>query len=264
MTIQRHLDELYQNRVSWQKKPVLRKVYRRFYTQIASVLADFGDAPNVELGSGIGKISEVIPNCIKTDIAPNPWIDQVENAYQLSFRDQSISNIILLDVFHHLKYVTTAMEEFHRVLIPGGRVVILEPCVSALGLIVYGLAHKEPLGLTRKIHWAANSRSEAIRQEYYAAQGNAFRVFFRGAYLSKLAGWQMIHCERMTDLSYLSTGGYSGPELSSLKSIKMWDMLGRLLCPFPMLFATRLLIGIEKTMPGYQSKTTTPGINRAE
>ena len=68
----------------------------------------------VELGSGIGNIKEVIPKCLCTDLFPNPWLDYVENAYALSFGSASVSNLILFDVFHHLKYPGTALQEFHR------------------------------------------------------------------------------------------------------------------------------------------------------
>ena len=51
----------------------------------------------MELGSGIGNIKSVIDSAICTDIFDNPWIDQVENAYRLSFLDNEVSNIILFD-----------------------------------------------------------------------------------------------------------------------------------------------------------------------
>jgi hypothetical protein len=46
----------------------------------------------------------VIPECVTTDIFPNPWLDRVENAYALNFADASVGNLILFDVFHHLEF----------------------------------------------------------------------------------------------------------------------------------------------------------------
>src|ERR1700737_886844 len=125
-SVQRHLDEMLRNRESWDRRPVLRKIYETFYREIALHLADPRQGRIVELGSGIGVAKEFIPNCITTDIFPNPWLDQQENAYALTFTDSSVSNLILLDVFHHLIYPGTALKEFHRVLRVKGRVIMLE------------------------------------------------------------------------------------------------------------------------------------------
>ena len=83
-----------------------------------------------------------------TDLFPNPWIDRVESAYNLSFSDNSISHLILFDVWHHLEYPVNALKEAHRVLTSGGTLIIMEPAMSVLGRIVYGKFHHEPLGLS--------------------------------------------------------------------------------------------------------------------
>ena len=246
MNEQRHQEELYRNHKAWLHKPILTKIYRGFYAAIADIMADSADAPVVEIGSGIGKITEVIPNCIRTDLLNSPWIDQVENAYQLSFDNQSVSNLVLFDVFHHLKFPGTALDEFHRVLIPGGRVIILEPCVSLLGMLIYGCLHKEPLGLLKKINWQAPSQMEAIKQGYYAAQGNAFRIFCRDGFKNRLKAWKLFHNKRIVALPYIASGGYSGPQFCNEKSFAQWDVVDRLLQSFPLVFACRLLIGLEK------------------
>lgn len=81
-----------------------------------------------------------MPDALATDLFPSPWIDQTENAYALSFADGSVSNLILVDVWHHLQYPGTALAEFHRVLGPGGHLIIFDPATGVLGRIVYGRA----------------------------------------------------------------------------------------------------------------------------
>ena len=66
----------------------------------------------------------------------------------LTFADESVANLILFDVWHHLEYPGTALAEFQRVLAKGGRLVIFDPAMGLLGRAVYGLCHHEPLALT--------------------------------------------------------------------------------------------------------------------
>src|SRR5215208_6840922 len=150
MGIHLHQEFISKNSQYWHQKPLLQKLYRDFYNLIAQNLSNLPDAKIVELGSGLGNIREVIPQCLRTDLFPNPWIDQIENAYHLSFGDETISDLILTDVFHHLKYPGTALQEFARVLRKGGRVIMLEPCMSALGLFIYGVPHDEPVAIMKK------------------------------------------------------------------------------------------------------------------
>jgi len=54
-------------------------------------MIDHASCSVVELGSGMPDIREVIPNCIRTDLFLKPGIDRVENAYDLSFTNESVS-----------------------------------------------------------------------------------------------------------------------------------------------------------------------------
>jgi hypothetical protein len=104
----------------------------------------------------------------------------------------SVSDLILTDVFHHLKYPGTALKEFSRVLRKGGRVILLEPCISALGLLVYGVLHEEPIAINKEIEWKAPKGWSPEEIDYHAAQGNASRVFVGHRFRMQLAGWQKI------------------------------------------------------------------------
>ncbi len=179
------------NQERWNKKPLLRAIYREFHTAIAAHLSGLENPLVVDLGSGIGNIKDVIPDCLRTDLFPNPWIDQVENAYALSFADGTVSDLVLFDVFHHLRYPGTALREFERVLRPGGRVLIFDPFISLLGLIVYGLLHQEPIGWRDYIDWFAPKGWSAQNSDYYAAQGNTTRIFFGRLDPALLKSWKV-------------------------------------------------------------------------
>lgn len=246
MGIDLHQDLIEKNYEHWNQKPLLRTLYGDFYRLIAKKLSNLPDSKIVELGSGLGNIHEFVPNCLRTDLFPNPWIDQIENAYRLSFADESISNLILTDVFHHLKYPGTALREFSRVLRKGGRVILLEPCISALGLLVYGVLHDEPIAVTKKIEWNAPEGWSSEHIDYYAAQGNASRIFLGKRFHHRLGDWKKIETQRLSAIAYAASGGFSKPQLYPTSALPLIRKLEKVLDLFPILFATRLLVTLEK------------------
>ena len=246
MNINIHQDQIQQNQEYWNRKPLLRTLYGDFYRLISKQLSNLPKGKIVELGSGLGNIHDVIPTCIRTDLFPNPWIDQIENAYKLSFADESVSDLILTDVFHHLKYPGTALQEFYRVLIPEGHVIMLEPCISALGLIVYGALHEEPIGMKKEITWFAPTDWSPEKIDYYAAQSNATRIFIRRNFQSLLKNWKTIKTIRLSAISYAASGGYSKRQLYPTSMLPLIQSTEKVLDMFPSLFATRLLVIMEK------------------
>ena len=244
--LERHDDEMLENRARWEAKPLLRRIYRDFHQRIAAHLATGVSGETVELGSGMGSITEVIPHCVRTDLVKHPWIDRVENAYRLSSADRSVANLILFDVFHHLRYPGTALAEAARVLAPGGRVLLFEPCISALGLLVYGAFHHEPVALRDPIEWTAPAGWHPGLDSYYAAQGNATRIFFTSRHAEHLRAWRVVHRARLPALTYAASGGFRGRTLYPAAAYPALHALESLLTPLPWLFATRCLIVLEK------------------
>jgi SAM-dependent methyltransferase len=240
--IDQHNVEIEQNLRSWRRKPVLQRAYRDFHERIAAHLDRSLTGPIVELGSGIGNIRDVIPGCLRTDLFPNPWIDQVENAYTLSFSDGECSHLILFDVFHHLRHPRTALQECRRVLQPRGRLILFEPYVSLAGRLVYGPLHHEPTGFGDPIVADAPAGFSPARDPYYAAQGNATRVFWRGEHPEILDGFEVVARERIGAWPYALTGGYSKPQLYPASMYGVMQTLDRACGLAPALFSLRALI----------------------
>jgi Methyltransferase domain len=241
-----HLVEMRRNKEAWERKPLLRVLYGQFYGRIRENLAS-APGSTVELGSGIGAAKTFIPECITTDIFPNPWIDRLENAYSLNFGIGTVSNLILLDVFHHLQYPGTALAEFWRVLADGGRLVLLEPGMGVLGLLIYGLFHHEPLGFRRSISWFAPGGFDPETAGYYAAQGNATRVFLQGEFRDKLASWRIVRVQQLPDIAYVASGGFSKPQLYPDATLPLIRKVENVFGRWPRLSTTRLLVVLEKT-----------------
>ena len=244
-----HDVEIQGNRQAWDRKPLLRAVYRGFHERIASRVDRSVPGLVVELGSGMGAIKEVIPDCVTTDLFPNPWLDRQENAYRLGFADASVSNLILFDVWHHLRYPGTALAEFRRVLAPGGRVIIYDPAISLTGRVVYGLFHHEPIGMGLPLTWDAPAGFKPGDADYFAAQGAATRVFWRRQEPGRLVGWDVSEVTPLPSFEYFATGGFSGPQLGGAAALRVWRWLDNQLSRWPRLFAARLLVVIKKVTP---------------
>ena len=240
-----HNIEIAENRDHWNRKPLLQCVYRQFYADIAMRVDRSRPGLLVELGSGMGNIKEHLPDCITTDVFPNPWLDRVENAYALTFADQTVSNLVLFDVWHHLQYPGEALREFSRVLVPGGRIVLFEPAMGLLGKFVFGRFHHEPLGLEDPIQWRAPEGFNPAAPCYYAAQGNASRTFGAGGDASELAEWRITEVAYYSGLAYLGTGGFRGPQLYPQMLLPAFNAIDSMLSHFRGL-ASRMLVVLDK------------------
>jgi SAM-dependent methyltransferase len=246
LPVEQHNVEIQRNRATWTNKPHLQENYRRFYQQIATRIDASRPGIIVELGSGMGNIKEVLPHCITTDLFPNPWLDRQENAYRLSFANNSVSHLILFDVWHHLRYPGTALREFHRVLAPGGRLILFDPAASWTGRIVYGLFHHEPVGLKDKISWDAPPEFSPENVDYYAAQGSATRLFWWGEMRDRLDGWQINEVTPLSSFAYFASGGFSKLHFGGRFIQGLMHGLDRATAFFPRVFAGRLLVVLEK------------------
>jgi len=247
LPLEQHNIEIMRNREAWHSKPALREAYARFYRLLADRIQRPLTAPVLEIGSGIGAVKEFIPDCITSDLFPNTWLDRRENCYRLNFNGNSLSHLVLVDVWHHLRYPGTALAEFHRVLQVGGRVIMLEPACSLLGHIIYRFFHHEPVAISAPITWDAPPDFSADQADYYAAQGSATRLFWHGEYRRHLQGWTVREITPLVSFHYLISGGFSGPNLSNRFSQAISRGLDCVTRPFPRLFVARLLIVLEKT-----------------
>ena len=77
---------------------MLKLIYKDYYRKISEHIHSDQNYKILEIGSGPGNVKEIINNCITIDQFINTNIDQIESIYNLSFNDNSISNIIMLDV----------------------------------------------------------------------------------------------------------------------------------------------------------------------
>ena len=244
--LDQHNVEIHENRASWDAKPLLREVYAGFYRMIRDRLPPDRKGAVIEIGSGMGNIKQWIPECVTTDLFPNPWLDRVESVYRLSCADGSASAFVLFDVFHHLRHPGAALAEMRRALEKGGRVILIEPDMGAFGRLIFGKFHHEPIALDEEIEWDAPAGWNPEEHGYYAAQGNASRIFADGELREKLAGWRVLEVKRMPAFSYIGSGGFRGPQIYPRFLLPLVRAVENVFALMPRLFSTRLLVVLER------------------
>lgn len=129
----------------WDRKPVLREIYGDIYRRI---LAQTVPGPIIEIGGGSGNFKTCAPETVSTDIVSAPWLDLVCDAQRLPFGDASFSNIVMVDVLHHVENPVLFLAEAQRVLRSGGRLLFCEPAITPLSSIFYRLFHDEPVDMS--------------------------------------------------------------------------------------------------------------------
>ncbi len=242
VTLAQHQIEIRRNREIWRRKPLLREIYAGFYRQGLSWIDRALAGPVVEIGSGIGHLKEHWPSAISTDLGLNPWLDLVCDGYELPFCDKTVSHLVLFDVFHHLRAPGAFLKEARRVLVSRGRVILIEPYLSWSSFPVYALLHPEPLGWGRPI----DPTEQCPRpREYYAAQGNATRLFFRREAPGWPTGWTRLHAGAFASFSYLLSGGFSRPAMYPRGALPALQWMDANLSRWPGWFGARCLVVLQ-------------------
>jgi SAM-dependent methyltransferase len=229
-----HQAEIQKNLAAWQQKPILQEIYAGFYQSITALIDPAIRGHVVEIGSGIGNLKQHVPRAVATDLFANPWLDLVCDAYHMPFQDGSVSHLILFDVFHHLRYPMAFFKEARRVL--KGRLILFEPFISWSSFPMYGLLHHEPVGWHKPIEVS----DTAVDSSYYAAQGNATRMFFRDG----VRGWKIVHAEAFSAFHYLLSGGFSKPALFPGPLLGPLKKMDALLSRWPRALGARCLVAL--------------------
>lgn len=149
----------------WERKPVLRVIYDDFYERLA---AECLPGLTIEIGGGICNLKQRLGDVVTTDIQFAPWLDCVADAQRLPFAAACAANVVMVDVLHHLEFPAAFFHEVERVLVPGGRAIMVEPAITWGSTLFYRLFHHEPVRTSATV--LAQGRPNAGRDPYEANQ----------------------------------------------------------------------------------------------
>lgn len=155
---------------AWQKKKSLQKAYLRVFESIKGALAP---GTVLEVGSGIGKLKNFLGDrCTATDIHFHETINVICDGLQLPFCDNSYSNVVAVNVFHHIKSPFSFLQELNRVVKYRGKIILVEPYMTHFNRILFKYFHHEPYvsKLDRSV--------DLYENRYYQKGNNAFGHWF--------------------------------------------------------------------------------------
>ncbi len=239
------MDKLTKHRHIWKNKKILRIIYTEWYRKI---LEDINkDGITVELGSGSGNFKEFKPEIISSDIEYSEWLDICFNAHNMPFKSNSISNIIMIDVLHHLSNPVGFLKDASLSLKKEGKIAIIEPYPSLFSLIIYRLFHPEPFLMN--IDYFSKIEEGDKKDPWEANQAISYLLFFkhRKKLLTLLEkDFTLIKCERMSSILYPASGGFEHKSMIPDCLIPLFHFFESLLSPFLLLFAFRCYIVLKK------------------
>ncbi len=201
------------------RKAGLRQFYEDVYGQYAECLSRCPTGGVVvELGSGAGFARECIPGLISSDVIVYRQVSCVFDARRMPFASDSLSAILMFNVFHHIADVAAFLSEASDLLKPGGRLLIVDQHPGWISAPILRYAHHEHYD-----PWA--------RQWQFAADGPlsgangalAWIVFQRNRELfqNQFPQLRLRHYKPHSPLSYWLAGG-----------LKSWSLLPGPFYPF--------------------------------
>ena len=225
------------------EKEFLRRIYEKWYSELARVLPENPSGRVLELGSGAGFMKDHVPGLMTSEILHLSHVDVVMDAHHLPFADDVLKAILMVDVFHHLAHVRDFLSEAARCIRPGGVMAMVEPWHTPWSGFVYRYLHHEPFEPNAQ-NWhfpeggplsAANS---ALPWMVFARDRSVFEKAF--------PLWRVHSVRLHTPFSYLLSGGVAMRSLVPEQSFDFFRRIETTLTPWMKYCAMFATIVIKK------------------
>jgi SAM-dependent methyltransferase len=242
-------EQLLRHRRIWEQKPILRRVYTvEFFERLLAHRK--ADGISIEVGGGPGLFKQFARGVFSTDLISVPWLDAIADAQRLPFRSESVSNILGLDMLHHLAAPLDFLRETARVLVPAGRLILVEPWITPFSWFLFRFFHQERCDLS-ETPWTVSDGSPT--REKLAFDGNQaipyllFGPRHRSRTLQTLREFKIRALEPFCLFAYLFSGGFSHASLLPESLYSLVSKFERASEPlWRRLAALRVLLVLEK------------------
>lgn len=237
------------HRLVWRQKAVLRSIYsEEFFARL--LVSRKADGVCIEVGGGPGFFKELLPGVVCTDLIRSPWLDAVVDAQRLPFRSSCVSNIFGLDMLHHIASPMRFLNEAQRVLISGGRIILIEPWITPFSYFIYRYLHQEDCDLSAR-PWDANEGELKLGKKAFEGNQAIPYLLFGPRSLSRtlgaLKGLRLVAIEPFCLFAYLLSCGFKPMNLLPVSFYPAVSKLERRTLPlWRRLAALRVLLVLEK------------------
>ena len=207
----------------------------------------------LELGSGIAASKDFI-KCINfscSDFLNSVWLD-IKNvdALDTGFPANRFDFIIVSNTIHHLAFPKKFFQEAHRILKPGGKLIIQDIYTSFLMRILLRVTKHEGYNETINVYSEQIPCNELY--DPWSANCSIPKLLFksRDKFEVELPNWEIIHRKNVEFLSFGNSGGVIaktnyiklGPKL-----LAMQDSIDKFLCwALPEVFSLQMQIVLRK------------------
>jgi len=200
-------EALTQNRIGFEKINVaLGVLYKEWYELISQQLSN-SEGMNLELGCGASFIDEIIKNIKKSDIFLNSNTDLKIDAMEVGLRfENKISNLILVNVFHHISNPELFLRSAEKSLVSGGRIIMVEPSNNIWSRLVYKLVGHEKFDIDQQT-WEFESNDPLLDSN----QALSWIIFKRDykKFKKLFPEFSLLNKKSMMPFSYLLSGGHT-------------------------------------------------------
>jgi SAM-dependent methyltransferase len=243
-TQSRAVDPHAKYRKIWATKKLLKLVYDDYYRRISDACVP---GVTVEIGGGIGQFKEFSPEAISSDIQQSPMIDVVVDAQRLPFRAAAVSNIVMLDVLHHVEFPALFFDEALRVLRPGGRCIMIEPGITWGSSAFYRFFHVEPVDMTADP--LVKGSPDPLKEPYDSNQAipTLLATRDRALFMQRYPEFEFVRLRWFSFLAYPLSGGFRRWSLVPHrigKTLLRWERLFEK--KFGRLFGFRIMIVLKR------------------
>jgi SAM-dependent methyltransferase len=200
-------DWIVRHRAAWAAKPALAEWYSsEVFARLDRCLLP---GRKLQIGVGPGFYARGRRDFVNADLGSQQGVDASCDAHALPFAPAAFSNVVGIDVLHHLAAPGIALAEIARVLAPGGTCLLIEPWAGPVGWFLYRYLHHEDCAVV------AEPWHHAFAPGKDALDGNAWLprtlLWRRASELGGHApGLAVESVEAFGLFGYLATGGFQG------------------------------------------------------